>query len=123
MLTYLFVATGGALGSMARFWLAGTVARLTGVGFPWGTILINIVGSFVIGWFAGLSMSRNPPSPDMRAFVMAGLCGGFTTFSAFSLQSLELLREGRFLAACANVGASVLLCVAATAGGLMIGRS
>jgi CrcB protein len=123
MLSYLLVATGGALGSMARFWLAGAVARLTGVGFPWGTILINILGSFVIGWFAGLSISRNPPSSDMRVFVMAGLCGGFTTFSAFSLQSLELLREGRLLAACANVSGSVLLCVLASAGGLAIGKA
>jgi CrcB protein len=122
MLSYLLVATGGALGSMARFWLAGAVARVTGAGFPWGTILINILGSFAIGWYAGLSMSRHPPSADMRVFVMAGLCGGFTTFSAFSLQSLELMREGRVLAACANVGASVLLCVVASGGGLLVGR-
>ncbi len=122
MLIYLYVALGGALGSMARFWTAGFIARLTGPAFPWGTILINIVGSFVIGWFAGLSLSRTGPSPDMRAFVMAGLCGGFTTFSAFSLQTLELLREGRVAAASANVGLSVLICVAASGAGLAFGR-
>jgi CrcB protein len=122
MLSFAYVAAGGAMGSVARFWLAGAVARLTGTGFPWGTILINIVGSFAIGWFAGLSLTRQPPSADMRAFVMAGLCGGFTTFSAFSLQTLEMLREGRMLAALANVLVSVLLCVLACGGGLAAGR-
>jgi CrcB protein len=122
MLSFAYVAVGGAIGSVARFWMAGAVARLTGAGFPWGTILINILGSFAIGWFAGLSFTRQPPSADMRAFVMAGLCGGFTTFSAFSLQTLELLREGRVLAAGANVFVSVLVCVLVTGGGFAIGR-
>jgi CrcB protein len=122
MLSFAYVAVGGAIGSVARFWMAGAMARLTGAGFPWGTILINILGSFAIGWFAGLSLTRQPPSADMRAFVMAGLCGGFTTFSAFSLQTLELLREGRTVAAGANVLASVLLCVLAATTGLALGR-
>ncbi len=122
MLSFAYVAVGGAIGSVARFWMAGAVARMTGTGFPWGTILINILGSFAIGWYAGLSPTRHPPSADMRAFVMAGLCGGFTTFSAFSLQTLELLREGRTLAAGTNVLVSVVICVAATTLGLAIGR-
>ena len=123
MLSFLYVGIGGALGSMARFWAAGAVARMTSTAFPYGTILINILGSFVIGWFAGLTVSKQPPSPDMRAFVMAGLCGGFTTFSAFSLQTLELLREGRVLAATVNVGVSVVLCVAVCGAGLALGRA
>jgi len=122
MLSFAYVAIGGAIGSVARFWMAGAVARLAGAGFPWGTILINILGSFAIGWFAGLSFTRQPPSADMRAFVMVGLCGGFTTFSSFSLQTLELLRAGRTLAAGVNVLASVLLCVTASTIGLAIGR-
>jgi len=122
MLSFAYVAVGGAIGSVARFWMAGAVARLTGAGFPWGTILINILGSFAIGWFAGLSFTRQPPSADMRAFVMAGLCGGFTTFSAFSLQTVELLRQGRVVAAGANVLVSVVLCVVATGAGFAIGR-
>jgi CrcB protein len=123
MLAYGYVALGGALGSVARFWMTGAVARLTGTGFPWGTILINIAGSFAIGCFAGLSVARQPLSPDLRAFLMAGICGGFTTFSAFSLQTFELLREGRLPAAVANIGLSVLLCVAASAAGFAVSRA
>ena len=122
-MNFLYVGIGGALGSMARFWAAGAVARATGPAFPYGTILINILGSFVIGWFAGLAVSKQPPSPDLRAFVMAGLCGGFTTFSAFSLQTFELMREGRTMAAAANVCVSVVLCVAVCGAGLALGRS
>ena len=109
---------GGAIGSIARFWLAGAMLRLTGPGFPWGTVLINIVGSLVIGWLAGgLAQGR----AHVTAFAMAGLCGGFTTFSAFSLQTVELLRGGRFGEAALNVCASVLVCVCATFAGLQLG--
>ena len=115
---YALVGLGGALGSMARLWLATAVLRLTGAGFPWGTVLINIIGSLVIGWLAGgLALGR----PGVAAFAMAGLCGGFTTFSAFSLQSVELLRGGRYLEAAANMCVSVVLCVCAAFAGLQVG--
>ena len=115
MLTYFLVALGGAIGSVARLWLGVRVALLTGLAFPWGTVLINILGSLVIGFVATLT------GPDGRvvvpvpaqAFVMVGLCGGFTTFSAFSLQTLELARDGRLLYAGANIVLSVVLCLAA----------
>ena len=113
MLTYLWIAVGGALGSMARYWLTGLVAIVLGPQFPWGTILINIAGSFVIGLFATLTVHRYPVSFDARAFVMVGLCGGFTTFSAFSLQTLELARLGRWFEAGGNVALSVALCLVA----------
>jgi CrcB protein len=115
MLTYLWIAIGGAIGSMARFWLGGVVAILLGPQFPWGTILINILGSFVIGFFATFTGpgGRMPAPYDMRAFVMVGLCGGFTTFSAFSLQTLELARVGERLEAAGNVLLSVVLCLLA----------
>ena len=116
---YALVALGGGLGSVARFWLGGAVARLTGVDFPWGTILINVVGSLLIGLFAGLTTRQGE---DLRAFLMAGLCGGFTTFSAFSLQNVELLSDGRIAAAAVNIVVSVLLCTAAAVVGLAIGR-
>jgi CrcB protein len=118
-LTYLLVALGGAIGSVARAWLGVTAVRLVGSTFPWGTMLINVVGSAVIGIVAAsaLSPTRTLLTQEVRIFVMVGFCGGFTTFSSFSLQTFELLREGRPAAALANVALSVALCVAATAAG------
>ena len=116
MKTYLWIALGGALGSVARAWGSVLAVRLAGMGFPWGTIAINVIGSFVIGAFAAFSLRHNAPA-DLRAFVMVGICGGFTTFSSFSLQTLELLQAGRTMAALGNVGLSVLLCLGAVAAG------
>ena len=117
MLTYFWVALGGAIGSMARLWLGMQVALLTGLAFPWGTILVNILGSLVIGFVATLTgpNGRVVVPINAQAFVMVGLCGGFTTFSAFSLQTLELARDGRLLYAGANVVLSVVLCLTAVA--------
>ncbi len=120
---YALVAVGGAIGSVGRFWLAGAVARLTGPDYPWGTILINILGSCLIGWLAGFAVLGRVQNPDsLRAFAMAGVCGGFTTFSSFSLQTLQLLRDGHPLGAAANVAMSVCLCLAATGFGLWLSR-
>lgn len=112
---YLYVAVGGALGSVARFWLTALVAEILGPQFPWGTILINVLGSFVIGFYATFTGpdGRMTASFDARAFVMVGICGGFTTFSAFSLQTLELARQNQSLEAGANILLSVVLCLAA----------
>jgi CrcB protein len=121
MTTYLWVAIGSALGGMARYWMAAAVMSLTGPQFPWGTILINILGSFIIGFFGMLTgfEGRFAVTPDARVFVMTGLCGGFTTFSAFSLQTFELAHDGRVLSAVGNVVLSVTLClVAVTLGAL-----
>jgi CrcB protein len=95
--------------------MTNAVAALTGPRFPWGTILINVIGSFVIGLFAYLTtpVGRIPVSLDMRAFVLVGICGGYTTFSAFSLQTLELARSGHWLEAGGNIVLSVVLCLAA----------
>lgn len=116
---YVLIGVGGALGSMARAWMAIAVARVTGPAFPWGTILINILGSFVIGFFGTLTAGegRFALPADARAFVMVGICGGFTTFSAFSLQTLDLARDGRFAQAMGNVALSVALCLTAVAAG------
>jgi CrcB protein len=120
---FVLVAIGGAIGSVGRFWMAIAVARLTGTGFPWGTVLINILGSCLIGWLAGLSLAgRMPHADSLRAFAIAGVCGGFTTFSSFSLQTVELMREGQPLAAAANVCVSVILCLLATTFGLWLAR-
>lgn len=120
LLSYVLIGLGGALGSMARAWATLAVARVAGATFPWGTILINVLGSFVIGFFGALTDGaggRFAGSAEARAFVMIGICGGFTTFSSFSLQTLELLRHGRIGPALANIGLSVALCLAAVAAG------
>lgn len=110
---YLWVAFGGGLGAMARFWCAAAMTRLTGAAFPWGTLLINIAGSFAIGLFGTLSApggSLHGPL-GVRAFVLVGICGGFTTFSSFSLQTLELVRSGNLVRAGAYILSSVVLCL------------
>jgi CrcB protein len=109
---------------MARFWLAAAVASFTGPQFPWGTLLINVLGSFVIGLFGALTGSRGPVNvpPDIRVFVMVGLCGGFTTFSAFSLQTLELLQAGEVVWAGAYVLGSVVLCLLGVWAGALLGQ-
>ena len=119
MATYFWVALGSALGGMARYWMTLAVAAVTGTGFPWGTILINILGSFVIGFFATLTGpdGRLGVPFDARVFVLTGLCGGFTTFSAFSLQTLELARDGRWPQAAGNVALSLALCLGSVAAG------
>lgn len=112
-LVYVWVAVGGALGSVLRYMLGNAVARIAGDAMPWGTLLINVLGSFVIGWFAAatVSGSRVAASPEFRTFVMVGLCGGFTTFSSFSLQTLALYEDGEPLRAFANIMLSVMLCL------------
>ena len=120
-MTYLLVALGGAIGSVARAWVGVTAVRLVGAAFPWGTIVINILGSAVIGMVAAsaLSPTRTLFTQEVRIFLMVGFCGGFTTFSSFSLQTFELLREGRAAAALANVALSVVICIAGTAAGYL----
>jgi CrcB protein len=123
MQAYLLIGLGGALGSMARHWLNGMIGGLAGVGFPWGTLVVNVSGSFLIG-FAAATMNaegRFPASEASRQFLMVGLCGGYTTFSAFSLQTLSLLQGGQWLPAAGNVGLSVMLCMAAVWLGYMAG--
>ncbi len=112
---YLWVALGGALGSMARFALGNAMVLLTGPTFPWGTLLINILGSFVISFFGMLtgSADRFVLPYEARLFVTVGLCGGFTTFSSFSLQSVDLIRAGHPARAGLYAALSLILCLAA----------
>jgi protein CrcB len=119
MLTYLYVALGGAIGSVARAWTTNLMVGLAGPQFPWGTILINIVGSFIIGFFGALTSGdgRFQVPGEARAFVMVGICGGYTTFSSFSLQTLDLLRDGKLGGAFVNVALSLILCLAAVTAG------
>lgn len=121
---FLWVALGGALGSMGRYWMASAIAVLTGPRFPWGTLLINIIGSFVIGWFGALTADTGPliVPPGIRLLVLVGICGGFTTFSSFSLQTFELLQSGELLPAAGYVLGSVALCLVFVWFGVLLGR-
>lgn len=115
MLEYLSIAVGGALGSVARYWVSGFVAERAGMVFPWGTLLVNVSGSLAIGFFAALTdpEGRFLVSPTFRQFVMLGIFGGYTTFSSFSLQTLNLARDGEWLAAGANAVLSLVACLVA----------
>jgi fluoride exporter len=110
---YLWIALGSALGGVARFWCSGLLATRIGELFPGGTLFVNITGSFIIGFFATLTGpdGRLLVGPTVRQFVMVGFCGGYTTFSSFSLQTLGLLRDGDWLRAGLNIGGSVLMCM------------
>jgi CrcB protein len=112
---YTAVAIGSALGGMGRHWCSGIVARAFGETFPWGTLIINVLGSFVIGFFATLTGpdGRLFVGTTARQFVMIGICGGYTTFSSFSLQTLNLMNNSEWFHAGANIGLSVVLCLVA----------
>ena len=125
MLAYLWVAIGGALGSVARFGLDGLISARLGATFPWGTLAINVTGSFLIGVFAAYADAdgRVMIAPGVRQFLMIGICGGFTTFSAFSLQTLRLAQDREWLYAGGYVLLSVVLCLAAVWLGYLLGST
>jgi len=113
MVSYFWIAIGSALGGIARYFCSGVVAHMIGETFPWGTLIVNIIGCFIIGFFATLT------GPDgrvfigsvARQFVMVGFCGGYTTFSSFSLQTLNLMNNREWLQAGGNIAGSVVLCM------------
>jgi CrcB protein len=115
MASYFWIAVGSALGGIARYWCSGVAARLVGETFPWGTFAVNVIGSFIIGFFATLTGpdGRVYVGTTGRNFVMVGICGGYTTFSSFSLQTLNLMNDGEWFRAGANIGLSVLCCLVA----------
>ncbi|MCX2561681.1 fluoride efflux transporter CrcB [Acetobacter farinalis] len=118
----LLVMLGGALGTLARYAMTLLTAPLSRM-MPWGTIVgINVLGSFIIGFFSTLTLAdgRYPVSDNTRLFVMVGLCGGYTTFSSFSLQTLDLLRSAAWGRALANVTLSVVLCLGAVSFGHLL---
>ena len=122
---YLWIALGGALGSVGRYAMSGLIADRAGSLFPWGTLVVNVSGSFLIGLFAAFASSgeRRFVGPTGRAFFMYGICGGYTTFSSFSLETFNLIREGDWLKAGANAFASVALCMIAVWLGYLLGLS
>jgi CrcB protein len=113
MLNALWIFIGGGLGSLARWWASGFVAQHVGQTFPWGTLVVNVSGSFVIGLFATLTGpdGRLFAPASFRQFFMLGVCGGYTTFSSLSLQTLNLAEDGEWFRAGANIMLSVALCL------------
>ena len=120
---YLWVGMGGAMGSVLRFWTSGICARWFGETFPWGTVLVNVSGSFVIGVLFSIAApdGRWTIGPLARQFLMVGVCGGYTTFSSFSLQTLRLMQERQWMSAGLNVAASVAACLLAVWLGFVVG--
>jgi CrcB protein len=127
MIEYLWIALGGAVGSVARYALNGVISVRFGESFPLGTLVVNVAGSFLIGGLGALVIPEGRMSGGARAFttqfLMIGICGGFTTFSSFSLQTLNLVREGEWLYAGGNVLLSVVFCLVATWLGFALGAA
>lgn len=126
--TYLFVALGSALGGVGRFWIGGLVAeRMTKTIFPWNTLVVNVTGSFIIGILGALVAAEGKLlGPNLRSFsyyfLMIGVCGGYTTFSSFSLQTLNLMRDGQWFYVFGNIIASVVVCLIAVWLGFLLGQ-
>jgi len=125
MLAYLWVAIGGAIGSMARYGIGNVVSEKFGVAFPWGTLVINVTGSFLIGILGAVTAPEGKMTPQSRVLatqlLITGVCGGYTTFSSFSLQTLKLIRDREWFYAGGNVLLSVLLCMIAVWLGYLLG--
>ena len=120
MKLYAAVMVGGAIGSALRYAMSSWISEATHSTFPWGTLVVNVIGSFVIGFFTGLTGPDGPllVSPAARAFVTIGILGGFTTFSSFSLQTMLLVQDGQWFSAAGNILSSVVLCLVAAGAGI-----
>jgi CrcB protein len=122
VIQFALVAVGGVVGAVGRYWLAGIVQRASGADFPAGTLAVNVIGCFLLGLIMVLSLERGLIGPNLRLCLAVGLCGGFTTMSTFSYETLMLLRDGQIGLAAGNVFASVAAGLAAMWLGGTIGR-
>jgi fluoride exporter len=123
MFQALLVAVGGAIGSLLRYYVGLGSLRLMGPGFPWGTLIVNVVGCFIIGVFAEMIMRRFNASVELRLLLITGFLGGFTTFSAFSLDAITLFERGEVFAGGIYIAASVGLSMVAVMAGLGLTRA
>ena len=123
MKSLLLVFLGGGLGSVIRFSLSKWISSLHNHHFPWGTLVVNVVACLVLGWIIGLADHKHIISPSARLFWTVGFCGGFSTFSTFSSETLELIQSGLTASLVLYIAGSVLLCVAATYAGLYVGEN
>lgn len=118
----LLVAAGGMIGSLARYELAGLVQRLSGGPFPLGTLIVNVAGSFVLGFVMALSLERGAIGAETRLWLGAGFCGGFTTMSTFAYETMALTRQGDWTFAIGNLVATLVACLGAVWAGQIVGR-
>ena len=121
-MTILLVGAGGFLGAISRYLVDGWIATVTRGGFPWGTLIVNVSGSFALGLLFALSVERGVLSPALRAPMLIGFIGAYTTFSTLTLETWRLVETGSYIAAVANMGGSVVLGLIAVVAGLAIGR-
>ncbi len=119
---YLFVFVGGGVGASARYWLSGAVYRFVPADFPYGNLVVNILGCLLIGILMSGLQERFVFTPSLRVFLTIGILGGFTTFSSFSYETVALMRDGETVGAAINVVSSVLGCLVSTYIGMLIGR-
>jgi fluoride exporter len=118
-----FIAAGGATGALMRYWMSNGIYALLGRGFPYGTLTVNIVGSLIMGFLYVFMIERMDVSVEWRAALMIGLLGAFTTFSTFSIETLNLLESGEQLKAALNIILSVTLCIFGCWLGMIVGRN
>jgi CrcB protein len=118
----LAIAAGGAAGSLLRFWMSNWVHTYADRSFPYGTLAVNVLGCLLTGFLFVLFVDRLSDNPVLRAGILIGVLGGFTTFSSFSIETFNLIEQGAWVRAAANMGVSLVLCVGATWIGVILGR-
>ncbi|MEJ2196178.1 MAG: fluoride efflux transporter CrcB [Ignavibacteriaceae bacterium] len=110
MLNYIYIGIGSAIGGMLRFWLSNSTYRVLPVNFPYGTLIVNVIGSFILGMIVFYFNEKELLNAQLRIFLSVGFCGGFTTFSTFSLETMSLFRDAQYLYGFVNVFFNLVLC-------------
>ena len=118
----LAIAAGGALGALLRYWASQSVHALAGRGFPYGTLFVNVIGSLLMGFLTIWLLERSAAGPALRGFLLVGMLGAFTTFSTFSMETLNLMEAGQLLKAGMNIFLSLLICIGAAYVGVLMAR-